>query len=77
VLTLSGVASRGVHGRTTGTNVLDLLEPSTSQDDVDNVPTKTRTVTPVSTKRPLDPFPGRAPELTPPGASWPSCPWHR
>lgn len=40
MLTLSGVASRGVHGRTAGTNVLDLLEPSTSQDDVDNVPTE-------------------------------------
>jgi hypothetical protein len=40
VHTLGGVASRGVHGRTAGTNVLDLLEPSTSQDDVDNVPTE-------------------------------------
>jgi hypothetical protein len=39
-LTLGGSTSRGVHGRSTGTDVLDLLKPTTSQDDVDNVPIK-------------------------------------
>jgi hypothetical protein len=37
-LTLGTEASSRVHGRSTGSDVLDLLQPSTSQDDVDNVP---------------------------------------
>ena len=39
-LTLGGSASRGVHGRSTSTDVLDLLQPSTGQDDVDDVPAR-------------------------------------